>query len=426
MTKVKTIKVQNLKAISEMEVNFNGCTAIITGGNNKGKSSLLRSLTDRLANNGAGIVLRQGSADGFAEWTLTNNTRILWNFKEDGKDKLTVITADEIKGSLTKDLRERLFGTQFDIDSFLKKSEAEQYKMLEKMAGIDFTDVNARYKTAYDDRTFKNRRRDEERARLLPVDESLPAEPLPTAEIEADLQQVEAHNSTIQRAHDAKKNHQTLNETSEKLIEEKRARVEELLKQIDQIRNEIVAEENLHTEREGSIKKIDEWLADAKNAPKGEYYVTARRNDLQNILNQNTAIEENKRRIAAKAAFADIEKAAADADAAVKKIESEKAEMVHNAKLPAGFGFAGDGITYNGLPFNKAQLSSSAVYIAALKLAATTLGEVKMLHFDASFLDRISLDEVNAWAESEGLQLLIERPDFDGGDIKYELIENNS
>jgi hypothetical protein len=33
--KVKKITVENLKALEKMEAEFNGCTAIITGGNNK-------------------------------------------------------------------------------------------------------------------------------------------------------------------------------------------------------------------------------------------------------------------------------------------------------------------------------------------------------------------------------------------------------
>jgi hypothetical protein len=92
--------------------------------------------------------------------------------------------------------------------------------------------------------------------------------------------------------------------------------------------------------------------------------------------------------------------------------------------MPEGFGFDDDGITYNGLPFTREQLSSSGLYIAAIKLAAMTLGEIKALHFDASFLDKNSLADIEAWANGEDLQLLIERPDFEGGEIEYQLLSN--
>ena len=95
--------------------------------------------------------------------------------------------------------------------------------------------------------------------------------------------------------------------------------------------------------------------------------------------------------------------------------------MIKSAPLPEGFGFTDDGITYNKLPFTREQLSSSGIYIAALKLASMNLGEVKTLHFDASFLDKNSLADIEKWANDNGLQLLIERPDFEGGEIEYEL-----
>jgi len=120
--------------------------------------------------------------------------------------------------------------------------------------------------------------------------------------------------------------------------------------------------------------------------------------------------------------YVDAGKTAGEADDKVKLIEKERMDMIKKANLPEGFGFSEDGITYNGLAFTREQLSSSGIYIAALKLAAMTLGEIKTLHFDASFLDKISLSDIEKWAESESLQLLIERPDFEGGEITYELL----
>jgi hypothetical protein len=38
-------------------------------------------------------------------------------------------------------------------------------------------------------------------------------------------------------------------------------------------------------------------------------------------------------------------------------------------------------------------------------------------------LDKNTLAEIQTWANENDLQLLIERPDFDGGEIKYTLIE---
>lgn len=425
-TKVQKIRVSNLKAISELTVDFKGCTAIITGGNNKGKSSLLRSLTDRLVNQSADLILRQGSTDGFAEWTLTTGEKLLWNFKESGADKLTYISEKEIKSSLTVELRKRFFGTHFDIDTFLNQSASEQYKQLEKMAGLDFTDVNARYKAAYDDRTYKNKKAAEEKARLLPIDEVLAKEVVPTEELENEIQNIAVHNANFEKVASNISAFKSEIETSKNIQEAHKENIANLQRQIDDLNNRILSETAKQTEWLQKIQTGNEWMEKDNNKLKDESYVSQKTAELAQIRKDNEAIIENNKRIEAKKAYEATEAHAVYADIAVKKIEEEKANMIKGAQLPAGFGFSGETITYNGLPFNKSQLSSSAIYIAALKLAATTLGEVKTLHFDASFLDKNNLIEIEAWANQNDLQLLIERPDFDGGEIKYELIENHA
>jgi hypothetical protein len=115
---------------------------------------------------------------------------------------------------------------------------------------------------------------------------------------------------------------------------------------------------------------------------------------------------------------------ATEADAKVKSIELERQKLIESAKMPKGISITPDGITVDGLPLDRNQISTSKLYTSALRIASMNLGEVKTLYFDASFLDRNSLAEIEVWANENGLQLLIERPDFEGGEIKYEIIES--
>jgi hypothetical protein len=69
MSKIKTIKFQEFKAISEFEANFNGCSAIITGGNNKGKSSFLKGMPDRIRFIRPDVLVKEGSTKGKGEMT---------------------------------------------------------------------------------------------------------------------------------------------------------------------------------------------------------------------------------------------------------------------------------------------------------------------------------------------------------------------
>ncbi len=71
MTKIKTISISNLKAIAELTIDLNGCSAIITGGNNKGKSTLLKSLPDRIRGERPELIVNDGEEEGKGEMTLT-------------------------------------------------------------------------------------------------------------------------------------------------------------------------------------------------------------------------------------------------------------------------------------------------------------------------------------------------------------------
>jgi hypothetical protein len=98
--------------------------------------------------------------------------------------------------------------------------------------------------------------------------------------------------------------------------------------------------------------------------------------------------------------------------------------MIESAKFPKGVSIDSKGITIDGLPLERTQISTSKLYTTALRIASMNLGEVKTLYFDASFLDRENLEEIERWADEQGLQLLIERPSFEKSEIKYELIQN--
>lgn len=112
-----------------------------------------------------------------------------------------------------------------------------------------------------------------------------------------------------------------------------------------------------------------------------------------------------------------------EADIVVKSIEQKKLDLIKSANMPKWFEFAHDGLIFNWYPLDRSHLSSSQTYIAWLMLASMNLWEIQALTFDASYLDKNSLMEIEERAKQNDLQLLIERPDFDWWDIRYEIIE---
>lgn len=412
MSKVKKITVSNLKAVSELTADFNGCTAIITGGNNKGKSSFLKSLPERLRGNKPDIILKHGEENGFAEWELTTGEKFLWSF-DDKKEKLTFISEKNIKQSVTKELSTVYFPAVFDVDEFLNSTPAKQKAVLQKLTGIDFTEFDRAYKHAYEERTFANRKLVEEKAKKVLVDPDLPAEETPTEDLEKELNGIDAHNLRHKQATDGIARYQQQVADNEKEIAELQAKIKTV-----EAKNTAIAAE---------IVKGNIWLMDPNNQRKEN--AEQLKEQISKVKEENRLIAENNKAKLQEQNIVKAENNARLCDEEVKRLEAEKLEVIKNASMPEGFGFSDEGITYNGFEFNKEQLSSSAIYIAALKLAAIGLGEVKTLHFDASFLDKNSLSEIEQWAAENDLQLLIERPDYEGGEIEYQILQtvsNNS
>lgn len=443
MSKIKKITISNLKAISSLTADFGGCTAMITGRNNSGKSTALKALPERIRGIKPEIILKHNETEGFAEWVLTTGEIFRWSFDSKTKagEKLVFITKDNVKSSVTREISARYFPPTFDVDKFLSAAPKQQKETLQKLVGLDFTDIDARYKKAYDERTSLNRIASEEEIKFsaMPVPEKV-------AKIEIVGLQSEMETARERFAAKYKENQQVSINLRKLWLEQ----CEDMRKNVEEFNKLQTSRRNNHADAVDAVNilkrlgykglevadfihAIAESIEQDKiyKAPPEPDYIKEMPDDSEIVLLQdkiNNGNETNRKAslyndwVTAKGKAALAVDNARIANDKVQEIEDERMNLIKSAKMPTGFSFNEDGILYNDLPFTREQLSSSGIYIAALKLAAMTLGEVKTLHFDASFLDKNSLLEIEQWANENDLQLLIERPDFEGGEIEYHLL----
>jgi hypothetical protein len=443
MSKTKTITISNLKALGDITADFNGCTAIITGGNNKGKTTFLRSVTDRIRGEKPELIVKQGETSGKGTIELTTGEKFVWEFDNEGKDKLTFSTKEGYKSKVTQEIAKKFFPPLFDIDVFINAQPKQQSLMLQKLVGLDFSTIDFEYQEAYNQRTALNKIAESGKLKLesfVPIPEKVEATDSAKLleekdEIRNRLNQVylsnkaendrlrNEYNKAVQKANDdymkAAKNMDIVNDKKDKarsielvLIEMGYAGKElgawiDKMPYIKEIKKDEVIVPNYITPElpdSSEIAAIDLKIAEVNDInAKAKLYT-----DYQAVLK-----------------FVETSKTDAfNADIKVKDIQSRKEEMIKAAKMPSGFTITDDGILIDGLPLNQNQISTSKYYCAALRLASLGLGAVKTLYFDASPLDNITLGEIEKWANVEGLQLLIEMVDKEGGNIKYELIEN--
>lgn len=431
--KIKNIEVKNFKAVSEQSISFNGCSAIVTGGNNKGKSTILKGLIDRLRGEKPNIIVKEGESKGFCNMELTDGAKIKWNFTEKS-ESFSYTTSDGIvmKSGVLSAIGAKYFGIKFDIDKFLNSTPTAQTKTLANLVGLDFEAIDKRYKLAYEERTDANK--ELKRIGAMKLDK-------PIEIVKPNIEAFKTEKAEI-----------VLN--NESLLSDYKVKNETHLKELDKF-NDIqrCLKEDLN--REKSI--LDIIIEKAKDTQFEQFIDTEQCYKLIKEMPQEKALKElvslpepkltDFSELDTKIDAANIQlrefdnyerdlnsynewikqgqearKVQQDKDKIVKDIQSEKLKMISEAKIPTDFKFEDDGIKYKGFPLSDTQLSSSAKYIAALKLGFMASGDVKTMHFDASNLDNPNLKEIQEWANENDLQLLIERPDLDGGEIQYNII----
>lgn len=431
--KIKTIEVQNFKAVSQESIDFNGCSAIITAGNNKGKTSVCRGLIDRFRGDKPNLIVKDGESKGFNVIELTDGARIEWKFTEK-TESFAYITADGIKMTqgVLKAIGEKYFGTKFDIDKFLNSCPSVQTKELQKIVGLDFEDIDNRYKDAYDERTGANKVFSEISGKKLQDPGIVEKPDLESLKKEQERINFENNKLSDKWRVDNQKHREDIISFNEKqkelefdqnlalnsigeLSTFKASRFSECIdfEKAEKIVSNLDKPQDKKTIEDLKEPEYLPWQqiqADIDAANEEQRLFDSYERDLKDY---NDWIAEGKK----------ARENQVKANEKVESIKSEKNKMIAGANIPKEFKITDSGILYNDLPLTDSQISSSGKYIAALKLGLMVLGELRTMHFDASFLDKNSLAEVQEWANKNDLQLLIERPDFDGGDIKYQIIE---
>jgi hypothetical protein len=442
MSKIQRISITNFKAIDSLEMEFKGCTALITGANNSGKTSFLKGIPDRIRFVRPDVMVKNGEKEGRGEMTLDTGEKFVWQFNTDGVDKLTYIT-DNARQSVTKELGRQFFPPVFDIDKFLQSSPKEQSKQLQAIIGLDFTAIDEEYRKTYDARTERNREAELYHVKLEKMIKCDKVDFVDLTELKAKkeaerqklnelyLKNKKANEATRTKWENEKeevlrdcKDHNDKQESKRKVFDACFKAVATLTGSgyigdaqtfLDQLREDIQPD-----------------MVPADLYPKEPTYIEEMpdKTELDKIDQQiitasetNAEAQKYKEYMDHKKATTDARGAADAADLVVKEIEERRQKMLEQGNFPKGISLTSDGILVDGLPLDRNQISTSKLYTSALRIASMNLGEVRTLYFDASFLDRNSLSEIQAWANEQDLQLLIERPDFDGGEISYEIIE---
>ena len=392
MTKIHNIYIENIKAVDQFDLPLEWATVVLTWGNNRGKSTILCSMIDRLRWEKPDMILRDTTKNGIGTIELTDGNKFTWLVTPEGKEELMMNTSDGRSFKATKDVNEIYFPKVFDIDVFLNKTPREQLKDIKAITWLDLDIIEAEYKEAFDYRAIMKKVKNEAEAKRLPIDFWLPEDELSTEELVREVSTTQAHNEKVDMV--------------AKQRQDKKDRIVRLQEEINQL----------------SLQEEQDFVWLKQNPKRATDTDTAKK--LEELRETNRLVDANKK---AKALEADYQEALENyekSETMVADLFQAKLDQIAKANLPKWFTIDDWSLLYNWLPLNRSQQSSSWLYIAWLKLAKEMLWEVKTLHFDASFLDKNSLNDIRKWSQEQDLQLMIERPDYESWPLTYKFLKS--
>lgn len=421
---ITELKIKNVLRIRAVHITPSGNVVTITGKNEAGKSSVLRSIW--MALGGKDSVppkpVHEGAESGVTEVRF-GELIVKRSFTETGT-YLTVSTADGARYQGPQQLLDRLLGQRtIDPTAFLGQDAKQQRDTLRSLVGLDFSKLEEERESVYSGRREVNRTVKSLEAELGAMTRHELPEKLPDpAAIEQEIQEATKKNEgraplvqdQVNANNQLERANSLLREVGEKR-QEKATRVEELEKAIATLKGEI-------TELDSRLSKgravVDQVRADLQTATAAVDAFKAI--DVQPLVAKLAGAHEvaNKHRenqLRQRKAD-ELTKQLAEADRMTSRlaaIEQEKTSLIKGAKYPIeGLSMSDDGVTYKGFPLEQA---SDAIRIrVCVAIASAMASDIRVLLIrQGSFFDRSNLKLLHDEAKANDLQVWIERVEDD-------------
>ena len=394
------LEVNNIKRIKAVAIDANGESVLIGGRNEQGKSSCIDAI--QMALGGKKCIplepVRHGARRGDITTHLGDSEtrevqyRVERTFTAKGTE-LVVRAKDGEEVPSPQTLLDGLYtAITFDPFAFSRLDTDKQDELLKKLVGLDFTELNAAQKKAYDERAAVNKEVKRLQVLLKSMD-SYPNAPKQFVDVAALTEKLQVHTNAVGSRNALKA-----------LIDLDNAKLSMQDEQVARIERELA---ELKERRASLAKAIEERTA---NLPPEPAPVDDIKEQVRNAEKTNATVRANlehakrKKEVDAKVTEAE------HLTGTIASIDQEKSELLAKAKFPVeGLGFDDvAGPTFNGVPI--AQASQAAKLRLSVAIGAALNPRIKvMLIREGAFLDENSLKLLIDLAKQHECQLWIER-----------------
>ena len=391
MTKILSLQISNLLAITAAQIDADGKPVVIGGKNAAGKSSVLAAI--EMAVGGGKRIPLEPVHHGAAKAHVildTDDYLIERHFARSGKSTLKVTAkADSQEVRRPQDLLDKFLGDlTFNPLAFDLMKPKEQREILMRLVGLDFAGDDAKRAKLFEQRTDVNRevkRLDGSLATVPAPEKGLPKDEVSVASLADELEARRKFNASLAAA---KAQHASSLDT-----------VASLGRDIERLQNQ----------RNEMQRKAESLAATiAKASPEDEATVRQQITDAETV-NAKVRAAKNRTTMQAQrdAKGADADRLTAQIDA----IDAAKKAAVEAAKYPIpGLAVDDDGVRLGAVPFSQAsqaqRLRASFAIAAANspKLRVVLIREGALLDDDGlALLQQIAAEyDVQVWIEVVG------------------------
>lgn len=405
--KLARLEILDFKRISAVAIDADTQNPIILSGDNaQGKTSILDAIEWALTRGGADRPIRNGADSATVALTLTDGTNRVFTVRRKAKGAnqyLDISTADGAKMPSPQKFLDSLVGSlAFDPEAFTRLKPKEQADALRIAVGLDTSDLDADYKTAYAQRTEANRVKDsaEKLYKACPVVSGQLLEKHSAADIIAERDKLISEVKTCESAQELLEETADAIVETQQLITELEARLETARQRLAKLQQDCKQQQEAYNARKQATveheQKIEACTIALRNIDSANSEIDA----------HNRALEDRKQK---EEAYRAALERAATLDAEVKRIQAEKEARIAAAKFPVpGLAIEDDTVLVNDVPFS--DLNTAERIKVSTLIAMSQNPELKVIFVrEGALVSRANLAVLAELAKTHDMQVWIEK-----------------
>jgi DNA repair ATPase RecN len=393
--KIVTLKIQNIRGIKAVEVSPDGNLVEITGKNEQGKTSVLKSIFFALAG-GRSIpddVVRMG--ENKARIELDTGSFVVEKVITQDSAKLIITTEGGFEVRTPQSFLDELTNTlAYNPLEFSKMKGDEQVDALCDAVGIDINTFDDRYDKLYDERRDVGVSRKHFKGEMKGLEKDVEGmdevEDVDTGELQ------ERRDSINQKLGDDEYLHRQMDENV-KRMEEMKEKIKSLKAKLKELEGK---QEVLEVKQD---KMVSEILSD-KQIKK----LQDTKEKIDNRLRDASKVEKYKRFVEAKKKYEETDKKYKEMSEQLSGIKDEKQKAIEEVDMPVeGLSIEDGSITYKGVKFEGLSDSEKLRVSVGIAIAQNPSFRVLLIK-DGVYLDSGNMKLLSELAEKHDFQIWVE------------------